>query len=184
MSDDWLPELLLLEDSEGDWSRYLERLHRKFVADFVDTTAHWPGKRVGLKRHPEHDGKSATFWHMLSDGKSEADRLPDFRRCERIGWPRPMMDEFDESPPDSTGCRLIWWKETRGREKRYLLATVDFSYIVVVADRGDFVLPWTAFVVEHDHQRKRHRKTYEKFWNARKAEAAPEGGFVTPSTHG
>lgn len=169
MSGYWLPGLLLFEDSEGNWPRYLERVHRQFLGDFVDSLPRWPNKRVGLKRYPEHDGKSATFWHMISDGESEADRLPDFRRCERIGWPRPMMDEFDEAEPGSTDCRLIWWKETRGHEERYLLATPDFSYVVVVADRGDFVLPWTAFVVEHEHQRRKRRKAYEAFWKARKS---------------
>lgn len=169
MGDEWLPELLLMEDSGGDWPRYLERLHCRFVADFVDSLPHWPGKRVGLKRHPMHDGKSATFWHMISEGASEADRIPDFRRCERIGWPRPMMDEFDETPPDTTRCRLLWWKETRGRDERYLLATPDFGYVVVVADRGSYVLPWTAFVVEREHQRRKRRKAYEAFWKAQKS---------------
>lgn len=184
MSGMWLPELMLLDDSNGDWPAYLDRLHRQFAADFVDSSPHWPGKRVGLKRHPEHDGKSATFWHMISEGKSEADRTPDFRRCERIAWPRPMMDEFDAASPGTTECRLIWWKETRGREERYLLSTKEFDYVVVVADRGNFVLPWTAFVVEHEHQRRKRRQAYEAFWKAKKAEAAPKDGLVTPSTHG
>lgn len=97
MSCDWLPDLVLFEDSGGDWSRYLDRLHLQFAADFMHTMPTWPRKRVGLKRHPEYDGKSATFWHMISEGSSEADRIPDFRRCERIAWPRQIMDEFDDA---------------------------------------------------------------------------------------
>lgn len=167
MSEAWLPALLRFEDSNGNWDEYIECLYRQFEADFVHSKPHWPGKRVGHKRHPEQAGKSATFWHLFSEGEREAERLPDFRRCERIAWPRPMMDEFDAAPPDTTGFRLVWWKERRGSEDRYLLAPSDFSYVVVVADRGDFVLPWTAYSVEQSHRQDKLRRRWAEFWNAR-----------------
>lgn len=184
MSNSWLPALLTLEESGGDWAAYLDGLHQQFLRDFVHSLPVWPGKRVGLKRHPEYDGKSATFWHMISEGVTEADRTPDLRRCERIAWPRPVMDEFDDTPPGVSTSRIVWWKERRGREDRYLLALDDFSYVVVVADRGDFVLPWTAYTVDQPHRRTKLRKAFDEFWQARKAEAAPRDGFVTPSTPG
>ena len=165
MSIDWLPALILLEDAQGDWNTYLERIHHRFAADFIASKPSWPGKRVGVKRHPESDGKSATFWHLISDGDVEADRLPDMRRCERIGWPRPMMDGYDGEAPGSTARRIVWWKESRKNEDRYLLAPDDFSYIVVVADRGDYVLPWTAFWIEHEHQRRKRERAYRAFWD-------------------
>ena len=168
MSGGWLPELLTFSEAGGNWTRYLELLHRQFLRDFVDSKPSWPGKRVGLKRHPEYDGKSATFWHMISEGQEEAERFPDLRRCERISWPRPMMDEFDETAPGTSACRLVWWKEKRGQEQRYLLALPDFSYVVVIADRGEFVLPWTAYYVEYAHRRIKFRKAWETFWQARK----------------
>lgn len=168
MNTDWLPELLRFEDAGGNWGVYLERLHARFIADFVDSKPAWPGKRVGVKRHPEHGGKSATFWHFISEGKEEEGRLPDMRRCERIGWPRPIMDEFDEVARGVPGARIVWWKEGRGNEERYLLAPEDFSYLVVVADRGDYVLPWTAFCVEYSHQREKRERAFRRFWEAQK----------------
>lgn len=184
MVDAWLPELLLFEDSDGNWGEYIELLHEKFLDDFHRSPPTWPGKRVGLKRHPEYAGKSATFWHMISEGSTEADRTPDLRRCERIPWPRPLIGEFDDMPAGTGRSRIIWWKESRGKEERYLLALSDFSYVVVVVDRGDYVLPWTAFTVEYTNRREKFRKVYEAFWSVRKAEAAPKDGLVTPSTHG
>ena len=165
---EWLPELLLLEDAQGNWGMYLDRMHARFVTDFIDSKPAWPGKRVGVKRHPEHDGKSATFWHLISDGAVEAERLPNMRRCERIGWPRPMMDEFDAADPDTSATRILWWKETRDSEERYLLAPEDFSYVVVVVDRGEYVLPWTAFWIEYAHQRNKRERAFRQFWEARK----------------
>lgn len=164
MSGDWLPELMFLEDSGGDWNHYVERLHQQFLADFVESKPGWTGKEVRLKRHPEYDGKSATFWHMVSEGKVETDRTPDMRRCERIAWPRPVMDEFDDAAPGTTGCRVAWWTELRGTETRYHLAPDDFSYVVVVADRGTFVLPWTAYFVEHEWRREKLRRKWREFW--------------------
>lgn len=168
MTTDWLPDLVLFEHSGGDWNRYVQRLHQYFEADFVTSKPSWPGKRVGFKRHPEYQGKSATFWHLISEGTVESDRTPDLRRCECIRWPRPMMEEFDDCAPGTSSCRLTWWKSTRKGEVRFVLALNDFSYVLVVADRGDFVIPWTAYCVERQHQRDRLSKECAAFWRARK----------------
>lgn len=114
MSEDWLPELLLFKDSNGVWSDYLERLHQQFIHDFVHSVPIWGNKRVALKRHPEYEGKSATFWHMISTGDDEVERLPDFRRCERIAWVRCMIDRFSEVP-HKLDSQVIWWKEKEGQ---------------------------------------------------------------------
>ncbi len=68
----------------GDFSRYLEAIYRIFCADFVESKPVFAGKRLGLKRHPVIQGKKLRFWHMISEGNDEAERLPDLRRCERI----------------------------------------------------------------------------------------------------
>jgi len=167
MSFDWLPPLVLLADAGGDWHVYEEVLYGCFKRDFVDSLPFWPGKRVGLKRYPLSKGKEATFWHFISTGESEADREIDLRRCERIRWPRPMMEAFPNKPPPMASP-VLWWKSQRGTEWRYVLTLADFSYVVVVADRGEYVLPWTTYHVEHDHQRKKLRLDYEDFWQNQK----------------
>lgn len=168
MSDDWLPGLMPLSDFGGDWSAYLDALHIAFEKDFVHSKPKWLNKRVGLKRHPEYDGRSATFWHMISEGEKEEDRILDFRRCERIRWPRPMMEDHDELQPEDSRARLIWWVEERRKETRILLSLQDFSYVMVVADRGDYVLPWTAYLVEREHQRRKLQRRHKEFWEAKK----------------
>lgn len=167
MSADWLPPLVLLEDAQGNWPNYLERLYQYFLADFVQDRPQWPEKRVGMKRFPEYQGKAATFWHFISEGTEEAERLPDLRRCERIRWPRPVMEAFAEEAP-AADAPLLWWKSWRGTNESYVLALSDFSYVVVVADRGDFVLPWTAYCVEREHRQNKLRKEYETYWLSQK----------------
>jgi hypothetical protein len=112
-------------------------------------------------------GKEATFWHFISEGETEADRLIDIRRCERIRWPRPTMETFLEKPPAASD-RIVWWKNKRRGEERYLLALPDFSYLMIVADRGDYVLPWTQYHVDRQHRQEKYRKEYHAYWATQK----------------
>jgi len=79
------------------------------------------------------------------------------------------MDAFDGAKPDAAEPRLVWWQEERWNENRYNLALPDFSYVVVVADRGEYVLPWTAYWVAREHRRQKLRKAFRAFWAAQKS---------------
>lgn len=152
--DGWLPALVLLDDHGGDWGHYLDAIYEVFLHGWINQPpASFDGKRVSVKRHPEIQGRSATFWHLISEGSTESERTPDLRRCERIRWPRPITDAID-------GGRLRCWKTTRKGEQRYVLALPDFSYVVVIADRRSYVLPWTAYCVEQEHRRMKLAKEY------------------------
>lgn len=146
----WLPPLLLLEDYGGDWDAYFGEAKRIFDRDFREPRPAFRGKRMGLKREPVVEGMSATFWHFVSEGKGERDRTPDLRRCERIGWPMALLTSADVE-----GRLVVWEEEDPRRGDKVLLALPDFSYLVVVDDRGDYVLPWTAYPVDRDHARRK-----------------------------
>ena len=163
MSDRWLPKLIYLEDAGGDWNAYLDMLYQAFVVDFVLSKPRWPGKRVAMKRYPEYQGKGATFWHMISEGGIEDERIPDLRRCERIRWPKPMMEAFPDQKP-AQGDPIVWWRNQRGMEARIVLALKDFSYVVIVTEREDFVLPWTAYTVGQTHRRNKLQREFEDYW--------------------
>jgi len=153
----WLPGLVLFKDHGGDWHCYLDALYDFFKKDFIDSKPTFEGRRVGLKRHPESQGKEATFWHMISEGNTESDRLPDMRRCERIRWPRPIIEHSRESV-------VKVWKNIRGREIRICLWLESLEYLLVLADRKDYVLPWTAYMVDKPHRRQKLQKEYEEYW--------------------
>ncbi|MBY0502533.1 MAG: hypothetical protein K2X03_01400 [Bryobacteraceae bacterium] len=167
MSDSWLPPLVLLADFGGDWATYERVVYGWFKQDFLASLPSWPGKRVGVKRIPLSEGKEATYWHFISEGKVEEERIIDLRRCERIRWPRPTMDAFVERRPLADDP-IVWWRTKRGSEWRYVLALPDFSYLVVVADRGDYVLPWTQYPIDRPHQREKYRKEFTEYWAAQK----------------
>ena len=107
-----------------------------------------------MKRYPISGGKEATFWHLISEGKEEENRIPDMRRCERIRWPRPMIESLETN-------QVRLWRNRRGNSQRIVIAIKDFSYVVILDERKDFVLLWAAYYVERPHSRRKLEKEYE-----------------------
>ena len=159
-SFDWLPPLVLFSDYNGDWDRYLNALYAWFKQDFIDRKPIFQGRRLGLKRHPLTHGKEATFWHMTSEGQDEASRTPDFSRCERIRWPRPVIENSEDT-------KVKWWVSVKRNEERIHIWLEDEDYIVVLADRKGFLLPWTAFLVNREHTRRKLTREYEAYWKTK-----------------
>ena len=162
---DWLPPLILIEDYDGDWGKYLEALYYIFGETFIKNKPVFRSQRVGHKRHPLEKGKEVTFWHLISDGKGEDTREIHFDRCKRIRWPKPIIEAFDSQ-------QIKLWTESRNGEPRHHIALLDFSYLVVLAERSGYVIIWTAFYLEQNHRRRKLKRRWERF---KKAEAAPEG---------
>jgi hypothetical protein len=158
MSDapDWLPPLVKFSDYGGDWHAYLDAVYAWFKRDFIDSKPTFQGRRLGLKRLPVSHGKEATFWHMIQEGAVEEDRTPDFRRCERIRWPRPII-EHDADPA------IKVWRNLRRGEERICLWFAQESYLVILADRGNYILPWTAYPVVQPHQQRKLEREYEDY---------------------
>jgi hypothetical protein len=157
----WLPPLVLLSDC-GDWDTFINVLYMYFKKDFIDSIPAYCGRKLGLKRHPLVDGREATFWHLITEGSEEASRQPDEARCERIRWPRPMIERI---PCVELHC----WENSRQREKRILIALPDYSYVVVLAERAGYLLPWTAYPVERQHRRTKLRNECEQYQRSTKS---------------
>ncbi len=157
---DWLPELITLNDFGGDWNAYIEAIYEIFKSDFIDNPPVYEGTRLGLKRHPISNGKEATFWHMTSTGANEDSRVPDLRRCERMRWPKPVIEIQDTAI-------LTWVSEKKGDSRIHLWLEQE-DYLVVLAERRGYLLPWTAYLVERDHTKRKLRKEFERYSKAQK----------------
>lgn len=148
---EWLPPLFHFK---GNWALYLNALYELFEADFIEAKPQFRGRRLGLKRHPMSEGKEATFWHLIQEGPVEESRLPDLKRCERIRWPRPII----ENSEDST---LKVWMNIRKGEARVLLFLEEEEYLVVLAERKGYLLLLTAFLVDKPHRKRKLIKEFE-----------------------
>lgn len=78
-----LPALILFD---GDWQGYVEKLYSVYLESIVNGNLKFNGLRINCQFRPDTQGKHFGFWHVISEGKTEEDRLPDFRRCERMSW--------------------------------------------------------------------------------------------------
>ena len=154
---------MLFGDSGGNWDRYVDTLYGFFRKDFLDNVPEYRGTRVVVKRMPMERGKVASFWHLISEGKTEEARLPDSRRCERIRWPRPIIEHHSEPA-------IKAWANRRKGGERVCLWFEDVDYLVVLAVRKGYYLLWTAYPVTRSHTRRRLEAEYQAYI---KANAAP-----------
>lgn len=109
------------------------------------------------------NGKEYTFYHFTHDGNIENERLPNIRRMERISWPNPMIN-------NSNHPYLLVWRNKRGKDNRILIYHKKECYLVVLADRGDYILPWTAYLVDTRQNQSKLVKEYEAFIKAKTAQ--------------
>jgi hypothetical protein len=155
----WLPGLVLLSSYGGDLVRFMDAVYAFFRTDFVESRPSFRGERLQLKRHPVVQDREYTFWHMVSEGPDEAARTPDVQRCERIRWPRPIIEH-------STEPVVKVWGNSRKGEKRICLWLESAECLVVLARRKGYLLPWTAYPVTLPHRKARLQREYEAFKQA------------------
>lgn len=150
-----LPDLILMENYGHEFTPFFNAVYEVFKADFVNRKPIFRGIRLGLKRFPLVNGVEATFYHFTHSGNDEQNRLPDIRRMERMPFPKPIIENCDT-------CKLKVWSNIRQGEKRICILCEEERYLVVLADRGDYILPWTAYYIEHDHSLKKKLKEYNE----------------------
>ena len=118
---------------------------------------------VATKKYPLESGKEHTFYHITHDGgESEEDRLPNFRRMERIRFPRFLIDNIEHP-------YLKVWENQRGGSTRILIYHPDEKYLVVLKKLQNYLLLWTAYLVDHSHQERKLLKEYEAYIKAKTA---------------
>jgi hypothetical protein len=156
MSAAWLPELVTLDEYGGHWEEYLNALYGIFLNDFVRAATFYKNEEIKTKRHPEINGQSATFWHIISEGQVETERTPNLRRCERIAWPKPILEHIEEP------IIREWIEEQRGEQRIHIWLESE-GYLVVLAKRNGYILLWTAYFVEEEHYKRKLMRRWEQY---------------------
>jgi len=160
---DWLPSLLRLEDFDGDWERYINEVFSVFYRDFVSSQPKFQNRWVRCRRDLIR-GKEAGFWHCTSDGADEFNRIPDLRRCERIGWIRAVIEHYQE---DKVDC----WANDRRGEKRWLL-WLNEEFLVILAERTRkrdgfrYFQLITAYCTDEENRKAKLRKERDGYYRS------------------
>lgn len=151
----WLPDTIEMSDYGGNWDDYLEAIYTLFLDNYTKNDLNYNGTRIASKKHPEIAGKSATFWHIISSGRVEAEKIPDLDRCKRILWARSIIENSADSEI------LVWVEEGYSGGSRTLLWLKNHDYLVVLANRDGYTLLWTAYNVYGSHNRRKLQQAYE-----------------------
>lgn len=105
----------------------MDALYAIFHRDFVASRPRYDGHEVWF--FPEKDrGKELIFWHLVEreDPPRSGNRLPDFRRAERLPWARGMLDH-----PTDPVIKAWDYEEDAGDVRTYVWLEA-FDYVVVM----------------------------------------------------
>lgn len=156
------PDLLCLEDFNGNFKDYFYAVYDVFERDFLKSNPYFEEIKVTAPRYPEVDGLSRTFYHITHEGDDEQNREPDFRRMERISFPKFKIVNHPNR-------ELLVWEKQIGRDTRIHILNVEQSYLLVLNKRKNFILLWTAFFISQKHTLRKKMKEYETFNKAKTA---------------
>ena len=137
-----LPDLL---HRNGDWKDYLNDVHQIYLETISRVDLAFDGLPLRTRYFPCDDGKSATFWHMITEGEIESSRTPDERRCERIRWVAWMITNA------KTDTSLCWWENTRRGNTHVVIWLRSERFAVILAKRSNYYLLKSAYWVK-DHR--------------------------------
>lgn len=150
------PALILLS---GEWDLYLNEIYAQYMEDIVVNRKHLRGKPVQARYNPSTDGKGFCFWHVISEGSEETERVPDLRRCERIRWIGWMIEKANSADPQ---IRSLPSTRTlkRGTVERLVLWCPEASYVVILEERTEYFLLVTAYQAQ-GHRAKKLQAEWE-----------------------
>jgi len=162
---DWLPDLV---DTNGEWSEVVARLYAIFERDFKRGRPIWKGRQIWWdSRRDANDPYERGFWHLITTvDRQTNDRLPDFRRAERLAWCAAVITHCDDPSV------LEWeYREGDGRIRSYLwLRDLDFVVILEKDARCDktkgtwfeVAMLITAYYVDGEGSRRRLQSKYDR----------------------
>lgn len=171
-SPNWLPPMVELSETGGDWEEYNELIYSIFLDDFILNKTFCDGNPVVVDRNIV-DGKMQGFWHITSE-KGE------YERCKRIRWPKALIQN------KSSGDLYIWENERKKGRVNLLIywhseSEEDPGYLVVLKKKEKYYFLVTAYPIEREHGKQKKLKEY---YDYEKSRSRSKSDLDTPSTHG
>lgn len=162
-----LPDIIECENVL-DVNSYMDNLYNNvFKKDFIDSQPEFMGERVFIRREPMDGDKEHGFIHMTHENfqhksKEPNDRVPDFRRSERLVWVKPIIQNYEESLVKKCGNILYWEEMFRGRVRNCLLFEDERFLVVLERNKnGYFII--TSFYLEKDWELEKRKQKVIKY---------------------
>lgn len=157
MGCSWIPNLEIYNG--GDWHEYQDKIYHIYSTDFLKSFPIYNGKKVQIRKHPMYNNKEEGFFHITGKGEN---REPDFRRCERIRYPRAFIESC--SCENMCQCDYMIWKENhknKGKYRYYFYKEKE-RYVVILEERKNYYLLITAYYLHYSNAIKDKKKQYLK----------------------
>ncbi|MEK7202910.1 MAG: hypothetical protein AAB653_01195 [Patescibacteria group bacterium] len=155
-----LSELILFN---GNWEEYEEKLYSVFKSDFLDGRVCFLERKVEIIKEPKFKDREWSFWHLTSTGRIESEREPDFRKCERIGWIKLIIESF---PHDN----IISWEIVEKGRPRICLCYGDWEYLVILKKVHSRFILITAHPIDFKNTKNKLKRQYEEYLKIKKDE--------------
>jgi len=153
-----IPPIIELDSYNGNYAEYENAIYNAYQSSFEDHRFFWNEKPIVQKKYPLLKGKPATFWHIISSGSEEENRLPDLRRYERVTWPGYFLGYCKDN------CdKLLVWKNKRNNKTRILLWCQPIDYLVVLEEHPTYCIFWTAYPIIYSHTKEKLKKEYYNY---------------------
>jgi hypothetical protein len=155
----WLPPILTLS---GTWEKIVSSLYAVFEKDFKQARpkfqdyAIWWDRRIFPNQHYEEG-----FYHLISvDDESTGERIPEFRRAERLPWCAPTITHSDDN-----AVKAWDYREGKGQIRTYLwLEKGDYCIVIEKLKRHTqkAAMLITAFYVDGPSRRRSLRSKLDR----------------------
>lgn len=173
-----LPSRISISLFSGNSHAYLEALYKIFRRDFIDNEVLYCGKRVDIIHEKYFDGKERSFWHLISEGGSDAERDVYSKRSSYIPYAKALIVDDDIQCPDYR----IWIKyHDKTKKKRHYIWCKRDNYLVILEDRKDCFKLITAYPVD-EYKVKSYERDYQN--NKTKSPITRMDEISAPSTLG
>ena len=164
----WLPELIDSSVPNMTYSEFIEQIYAIFLEYYLDSSQlFFLDRRVSYKKHPQINDRHHLFYHLTTSNyeftaAGEDNRLPNIERCERIKWPKAIIENY--LCIETCECqKLKVWRMKEKNEYRIKILFEDFNYLVVLAERSDYYLIWTGFHIDKKHRVDKYKKQYSLY---------------------
>jgi hypothetical protein len=158
----WLASIVKLE-TYGTWENYVKILYEIYENDFIKNQPLYNSIKVRPVGQNLENNMQITFWHIIQkaidpDKPSEKDREPDLKRCERIPWPKNIIDNH------ITSRLKTWIEKNRGQSRVSILCEgKSHDYLVILIDKVKRVYLLTAFPIFDNITRMKYKKRWERY---------------------
>lgn len=176
----------LLNLSRVDAAHLMDWLYQIFHRDFVAQRTYLSNTIwIDPQSSRKDDGKELAFWHLTSRKQSysvreggryitTSERLPDFRRSERLEWVKLIIDNHEDQR-----IKQFYFRENNDkRDVRLYLWAHQHDFVVILQKLGrssTFLV--TSFFIDHSRKKADYEQRYADYLAAKDPTLAAQKWF-------